>query len=216
MSRISKPDDCFRLTVDNGLARNYLDPYTLTMAPQGADVSWGMFPWWAKRDDLKCPSMSWQATVDGDNPADGAVDVCAMFEAEVDRLPTPKAVPVVTRAADVTAASNLSGPSLWGFNLDYDGAGDDRHRFTAMWYVRGKEKPPPNLYADITETTPFDESDMVVGATQRTTADPPAIQTDGSPRALGEDARQGFRSDVRRSGQGQHRWQRQRGQLRHE
>ena len=47
VSRISKPDDCFRLTVDHGLERNYLDAYTVTMDPQGADVSWGMIPWWA-------------------------------------------------------------------------------------------------------------------------------------------------------------------------
>ena len=173
VSRISKPDDCFRLTVDHGLERNYLDAYTVTMAPQGADVSWGMIPWWAKRDDLKCPSMSWEAMAQ--------VDVCAMFEEEVARLPTPEAVAVVTREADVTAASNLTGPSLWGFNLDYDGAGDDRHRFTAMWYGRGKEMPPPNLYADLTATTDFDEADMVVGATQMDTSTPPAVLATGSP-----------------------------------
>ena len=44
VSRISKPDDCFRLTVDHGLDRNYLDAYTVTMDPVGADVSWGPSP----------------------------------------------------------------------------------------------------------------------------------------------------------------------------
>ena len=82
MSRVSKPDDCFRLTVDHGLDRNYLDAYTVTMEPQGADVSWGSIPWWMDQDELTCPSESWEASE--------MVDVCGMFEAEVDNLPTPE------------------------------------------------------------------------------------------------------------------------------
>ena len=156
VSRISQPDDCFRLTVDHGLERNYLDPYTLTMDPQGGDVSWGKIDWWEDDEDLQCPSMSWQATVDGDNPADGAVDVCAMFEDEVARLPTPTAVAVATTEAEVTGASNLTEESLAGFNLNFKDAGASRHRFTAMWYNRplpnGKnQSPPPNLYAAVVD-----------------------------------------------------------------
>ena len=122
MSRIPKPDNCFRLTVDHGLERNYLDAYTVTMAPQGADVTWGKIDWWKDRDDLQCDPMTWEAMEQ--------VDVCGMFREEVDRLPTPKAVPVVTDSNDTDAQSNLAGITLAGFYLDYDGAGDKRHRFT--------------------------------------------------------------------------------------
>ena len=31
--------------MDHGLERNYLDAYTVTMAPNGADVSWGEIAW---------------------------------------------------------------------------------------------------------------------------------------------------------------------------
>ena len=86
VSRVSKPDDCFRLTVDHGLDRNYLDAYTVTMEPNGADVSWGPIPWWMDRDDLTCGSMTWEAAEQ--------VDVCGMFEEEVDNLPTPEAIPM--------------------------------------------------------------------------------------------------------------------------
>ncbi|MYB32299.1 MAG: hypothetical protein F4Y20_07220, partial [Acidobacteria bacterium] len=144
VSRVHKPDDCFRLTVDHGLERNYLDAYTVTMDPVGADVSWGPIPWWIEMDDLTCPSMSWEAMEQ--------VDVCGMFEEEVDRLPTPEVVPMTITTTQRDAQSNLTGITLAGFNLHFEDAGDNRHQFTAMWYARKKadgkaEMPPPNLYA---------------------------------------------------------------------
>ena len=95
-----------------------------------------------------CPSMSWEAMEQ--------VDVCAMFEAEVDRLPMPTVVPVVTTDDEVTAASNLTENTLEGFNLSFKDAAANRHRFTAMWYHRplpnGKnQSPPPNLYATVAD-----------------------------------------------------------------
>ena len=140
--------------MDHGLGRNYLDAYTVTLAPQGADVAWGEIAWEAW-EDLTCGSMDFVAM--------DQVDVCAMFEEEVDSLPTPDAVPIVTTTAEVGAQSNLTGPSLAGFDLDYDGAAAARHRFTAMWYAREKEMPPPNLYAD-GDDTDTDPDDMVRGA----------------------------------------------------
>ncbi len=144
-SRISKPDNCFRITVDHGLERNYLDPYTVTMAPKGADVSWGEIAWEAW-EELTCPDMTFSAMEQ--------VDVCAMFEDEVSRLPDPTAVAVATTEAEVTAASNITEETLAGFNLNFKDAGANRHRFTAMWYARKKadgkdEMPPPNLYAAV-------------------------------------------------------------------
>ena len=156
-SRVDKPDNCFRMTVDHGLERNYLDAYTVTLAPQGADVAWGGIAWKAWKD-LTCGSMDFVAMEQ--------VDVCAMFADEVDALPTPKAVAVVLAAGE-DVGSNLTGATLAGFNLDFDGAAAARHQFTDMWYARGKEMPPPNLYADSTGDggdADTDPDDMVRGA----------------------------------------------------
>jgi len=160
VSRVPKPDDCFRLTVDHGLDRNYLDAYSVTMDPVGADVSWGPIPWWMEMDDLTCPSMSWEAMEQ--------VDVCGMFEEEVDRLPTPEAIPMTITTTQRDAQSNVTGITLAGFNLHFEDAGDNRHQFTAMWYARKKadgkaEMPPPNLYAMVEDdgtTGDLDESHM--------------------------------------------------------
>ena len=100
--------------------------------------------------------MSWEASE--------MVDVCGMFEEEVDNLPTPEAIAVTTSSTDTTNQSNLDGITLAGFNLHFEDAGDNRHQFTAMWYAREKEMPPPNLYADLADTADVDESDMVMGA----------------------------------------------------
>ena len=146
VSRIPKPDDCFRLTVDMGLERNYLDAYTVEFDPKGADVSWGMIPWWAKDEDLMCPVRTWSAMEQ--------VDVCAMFEDEVARLPTPTAVAVVQQFDSTvggTATDNLTGNSLAGFQLNFKDAADSRHRFTAMWYLddtTAAKKDVHDLYAN--------------------------------------------------------------------
>ena len=157
VSRLSQPDHCFRITVDDGLGRNYLDAYSVTMAPQGANVSWGKIAWKAWKD-FTCPEMSFEAAEQ--------VDVCAMFAEEVDRLPMPKAIPVTTTDDD-NGRSNLeaiNGITLAGFNLEFPKAAENRHRFTAMWYSRGKGDVP-NLYDD-----GDDEGDnpqnMVVGTTE--------------------------------------------------
>ena len=145
-SRISKPDNCFRITVDHGLTRNYLDPYTVELDPNGADVAWGKVAWEAW-EELTCAPMEFSAM--------DQVDVCAMFEAEVDRLPTPDAVPVLTTEADSSQSNIVAAQlTLAGFNLEFEDAADSRHRFVAMWYARKKtdgkaEMPPPNLYADV-------------------------------------------------------------------
>ena len=137
-SRVSRPDDCFRITVDNGLGRNYLDAYTVTMAPKGADVAWGKIAWEAW-EELTCPDMSFSAT--------DQVDVCELFEAEVERLPLPTAEPIVIHSS-LAASGNIVAPNtvtvgfatdttLAGFDLKYE-FGDEasvRHQFASMWFL---------------------------------------------------------------------------------
>ena len=163
VSRISKPDNCFRITVDGKLERNYLDAYTVTMAPKDADVTWGKVDWWEDADDMTCPEMSFEAAEQ--------VDVCSMFEDEVARLPDPTAEPVVRDTSTDPPANLTDGTSglLVGFNLKFKDAAKSRHRFTAMWYARNKddgkaESPPPNLYADVEDdvgTEGLDETHTV-------------------------------------------------------
>ena len=136
-SRISKPDECFRLTVDHGLGRNYLDAYTVTMAPQGADVGWGEIAWEAW-EDLTCGSMDFVAMEQ--------VDVCAMFADEVDALPTPKAIAVAQAETGVTgseATDNVIAPTLAGFNLSFAGAAAARHQLHRHVVCEGEGNAAP-------------------------------------------------------------------------
>ena len=74
-----EPEGCFRL-IGPGPgddAPNYLAGYSLELSPQGAGVTWGRVDWDEDPfEDLKCDSMTMMVADE--------VDVCAMFEAEVD------------------------------------------------------------------------------------------------------------------------------------
>ena len=122
VSRVSKPDDCFRITVDHGLERNYLDAYTVELDPIGGDVigSWGNIPW-PQWKELTCEPKMFTASEELE------VGICELFEAEVDRLPTPHAIPVVQNH-EATGAANVSAPTLAGFNLLYVEDPDDPWR----------------------------------------------------------------------------------------
>jgi hypothetical protein len=174
-SRIDQPENCFRLTVDKELKRNYLDAYTVTLDPDpSADVSWGKVNEaklgagrWKAWEDLTCRTESWEAAAQ--------VDVCAMFDEEVDRLPMPMVIPVVSTN---TTPTNVAGNTLVGFKLHFKDAAASRHRFTAMWYERSDageaEDPPPNLYSDTSvggtdSTVVTHVKDFVVGAALSTT-----------------------------------------------
>ena len=191
-SRVSRPDNCFRVTVDSSLNRNYLDAYTVTMAPKGADVTWGKIDWWEDADDMTCETRTVKAAEQ--------VDVCAMFEEEVDRLPDPTAIPVVMDVSsgatglpsNIRQGTGETGDSdglLVGFNLEYEDAAKSRHRFTAMWYNRkteaGKdEKPPPNLYENVAPgegDDAFDETNIVTGADGGMTAWVKTVDDDYDP-----------------------------------
>ena len=140
-SRISKPDNCFRITVDHGLERNYLDAYTVELDPIGADVAWGKIAWEAW-ENLTCPERTFAAAAE--------VDVCELFEAEVARLPVPTAEPIVIHSS-LAAGGNLVEDQLTlaGFDFGYD-FGDEssvRQRFASLWYLD--------------DTTPGDKKDML-------------------------------------------------------
>ena len=163
-SRISKPDNCFRITVDHGLTRNYLDPYTVELDPNGADIAWGKVAWEAW-EELTCAPMEFSAM--------DQVDVCAMFEEEVARSANANGRPgrddsrrghgLASNIVKTPEGDEQQPTTLEGFNLSFKDAAADRHRFVAMWYARKKadgkaEMPPPNLYA----TDATDDADPAV------------------------------------------------------
>ena len=102
----------------------------MTLAPQGADVAWGGIAWKAWKD-LTCESMDFVAMEQ--------VDVCAMFEEEVERLPMPtrRRGRTAVRPTTGTATDNLIGNDAGRLPAASfkDAADDNRHRFTAMWYL---------------------------------------------------------------------------------
>ena len=74
-----EPKGCFRLLgpgpADN--APDYLAGYSIELSPQGAGVAWGRVDWDEDPfEDLTCDSMTMMVADE--------VDICAMFEAEVD------------------------------------------------------------------------------------------------------------------------------------
>ena len=78
-SSLFEPKGCFRLIGpgpgDN--ASDYLAGYSLELSPQGAGVTWGRVDWDDDPfEDLKCDAMTMMVSDE--------VDICAMFEAEVD------------------------------------------------------------------------------------------------------------------------------------
>ena len=77
-SRVTRPDNCFRLTVDGAIERDYLENYMVAL-DAGITVGWGEIAWEAW-EELTCEPVMIDVALDND------VDVCAMFEAEVGRL----------------------------------------------------------------------------------------------------------------------------------
>ena len=75
MSRAAFPSlrKCFRLTVDDGLDRNYLDPYEVTLTLASANLTWGKIAWDAFKG-VKCDGKMFTPDV----------DVCEMLAEEVD------------------------------------------------------------------------------------------------------------------------------------
>ncbi|MXW39211.1 MAG: hypothetical protein F4Z65_13230 [Acidobacteria bacterium] len=72
-------EGCFRLRVvgSGDSAANYLSGYSIELSPKDAGVSWGEVDWDPNPfKDLKCASMTMMVSDE--------VDVCAMFEDEVD------------------------------------------------------------------------------------------------------------------------------------
>ena len=80
VTAVHKPDGCFRISTMGSATSgaNYLSGYSLELTPKGADVGWGSNVQWEEDPfkDLECESKMYNASE--------MVDVCALFEEEVD------------------------------------------------------------------------------------------------------------------------------------
>ena len=121
-------EGCFRLRVvgSGSSAANYLSGYSLELSPKDAGVTWGNVDWDPNPfKDLKCDSMTMMVADE--------VDVCAMFEAEVDYALRGKGwQPEVIFSFDVggdTAADHLS---MWRATAEK--ASDGGKNFKTLWF----------------------------------------------------------------------------------
>ena len=160
---ILRPRGCFRIHA----GENYLSNYEVTLTPD-AGVSWGSVGF-EVFDDLSCDAVSYTAT--------DQVDVCALFEEEVDQAhPRTIGFQYYRSATPVRVA---------GFDLSFGNADNDlSERYAALWYHDGSrtfKATPTNLYAqdnrDISQTT---ETDLATDR-NRQQVWVPLLDADGDP-----------------------------------
>ena len=145
-----EPENCFRL-LGPGPAKgapDYLAGYSLELSPEGAGVTWGRVDWGDDDpfEDLKCDSMT-MVVMD-------QVDICAMFEDEVDYAVggsddwTPSVVfDSDSRLVRWTATAKNSGT---------DDAATDGKAFKTLWF-------DDNLNGKIEDDGSADRSEAVTG-----------------------------------------------------
>ena len=150
-----RPDNCFRVRVDGNAAANsptlanYLSGYMVEVAAKDSEVSWGDVDWTKTEtpnpfEDLECEKVMFMAA--------DQVDVCAMFEDEVDQALASGWGPRSTRLATVvvtgtgggppdTADSNADGAKVARWEVGATSASADR--FKTLWFdhnLNGKLK----------------------------------------------------------------------------
>ena len=132
-----RPDTCFRVQVEGNAAAgtpklsNYFGGYSVEVAAADSEVAWGKVEWEDEPfADLECESMTFVAA--------DQVDVCAMFEDEVDQALSGKwggskgTVGVVAQAgaADTTTRAHSSKVAMWRVGP----AKVKADRFKTLWF----------------------------------------------------------------------------------
>ena len=131
---VTLPDGCFRTSVT---AVNVLADYAIEIAPKGANVSWGSVKWEEDPfDGLACESMMVAAS--------DYVDVCDLFDEEVDRA-------VSTGWDGDEAVAHYSAATGTGGNkITWSAPSKAKIRqFQTVWYDNNNnEKPTKDIYTD--------------------------------------------------------------------
>ena len=155
---VTMPDGCFRVSANGA---NYLADYTIELAAVGSAVSWGSVDWEEVFEDdeeanpfldLSCDTVMVAAADE--------VDVCALFEDEVDRAleagwagasvyndagNTFVAVDIASPTADVPGTAELT----W----EAESKSEARQFSTIWWDIDDSGKPTDDLYNDTDDET---------------------------------------------------------------
>ena len=155
---VTKPDGCFRISA-NGV--NYLADYSIELAAAGSAVSWGTVDWTKVYEEGANPFMDLTCDTVMVAAAD-EVDVCALFEDEVDRaleagwgganvyLEGDDSDFVVTTTGTEAATADVGGDAE--LNWEVESASKPR-QFGTIWYDNDGDPatdrgPGVDLYAD--------------------------------------------------------------------
>ena len=121
-----RPVNCFRIVAAGGT--NYLDGYSVEVSAKGSAVTWGSVEWENDPfEDLTCESMTVMAA--------DQVDVCEMFEAEVDQALAGGwggSKGTVTVVPGDGKSGNPFATELMSWTVGVPGATTDR--FKTLWF----------------------------------------------------------------------------------
>ncbi len=163
-----KPEGCFRLRGpgagrgdnDPGKGADYLSGWTIELTPIGGDVSWGRVAWENNPfEDLECGAMDPIVVADH-------VDICEMFEDEVDNATGKGWKPTVVFRSETPGFTETTPPTgnqvvMW--KADASPASGYTKMFKTIWF---DDNLDGNILND-SETRPeqrnADDSDNVAG-----------------------------------------------------
>ena len=128
---LDRPDNCFRIVGDP----DYLNGYTIEVAAKNSGVTWGSVNWEDDPfEDLECPSVTMAAA--------DQVDVCALFEDEVDQA-TEEGWGTLSW---VTVGAAGTDTVLSELQANVKGDDPSSRQFTTLWFdhdLDGKIKGDP-------------------------------------------------------------------------
>ena len=150
-AKLDRPAGCFRLIGPGAMDRDdakgpdYLSGWSLELSPEGGDVTWGSVDW--KDDpfeDLTCGDADPIMVSDH-------VDICEMFEAEVDLATGKGWKPDVVFGAD--GETNANQVIMWAASAT---AGSGEKMFKTLWFddnLNGKIKKDATTAAQADRAT---------------------------------------------------------------
>ena len=156
---VAKPDGCFRVSTNR---INYLADYSIELAAKGSSVSWGSVDWEESPfKDLTCDTVTVAAADE--------VDVCGLFEEEVDRALAAGWGGAEAYASTSYTSENVTTPTAnvpSGATLSWEAESSSKRRqFATIWWDNDDDGDgaDEDLYTDTADSgTPKVEPDPAV------------------------------------------------------
>ena len=165
-----RPDNCFRVRVAGDAAsnspklQNYLAGYSVEVAAKDSEVAWGDVDWEDNPfEDLKCESKTFVASEQ--------VDVCAMFEDEVDQALSAGwggSKGTVSLVGEGPAAAPADPPTQNLVRMWHVGVAAKADRFKTLWFddnLNGKIKKDATSSSNMRPMQPDTSDGAAEGAT---------------------------------------------------